>query len=58
MEYINQIIILFQLGSGRHLLGQNELSLSHMPPIVCHQQTTSRRNNIQYFKRKYMVHKN
>ncbi len=32
MQHINQIIILFQLGSGRHILRQKDLSLAHMPP--------------------------
>ncbi len=36
MQHINQIIILFQLGSGREidLLRQKELLLAQMPPLV------------------------
>ncbi len=30
MQHINEIIILFQLGSGRHLLRQKELSLAQI----------------------------
>ncbi len=32
MQHINQVIILFQLWSGRDLLRQKDLSLAQMPP--------------------------